>query len=101
MFSPSVRRLTLLALFPFASSAIEVGAQQLPLPQPRNDAGVLAIKRWFNGTRPTNVPGVSCNREAKDCALNSAIWYRGRFWVLGRVGWCCATDRETEKKIKQ
>ena len=63
--------------------------------QPRNDAGLGSIKRSFNATQLTNVPGISCNGEPKACALTSAIWQNGRFWVFGREGWCCAQGVDT------
>ena len=63
--------------------------------QPRNDAGLGSIKRSFNATQLTNVPGISCNGEPKACALTSAIWHKGRFWVFGREGWCCAQGVDT------
>ena len=60
--------------------------------QPRNDAGLGAIKRSFNATQLTNVPGISCNNEPKACALTSAIWHKGRFWVFGRECWAYPTQ---------
>ncbi len=89
-------KVSLLSLATF--SALFLGSQataQIISPddfQPRNDAGVFAIKRSFNATQLTDFPGISCNGEEKACALVSAIFHKGRFFVLGREGWCCGSS---------
>ena len=71
----NLTRVTTVSIAALVLSLAQLEAQVVSVAneQPRNDAGFMAIKRSFNATDLTVVPGVACDNEEKDCELTSAI----------------------------